>query len=339
MTLCWIVTEGMAGTENQCLGVAEALGVMPVIKRIGLRQPWKTLSPWIGFEQVTTFTGDSLAPPWPDLLIAAGRKAIAAARYIKRLSNGKTMTVFLQDPRSNVDDFNLVAVPAHDPTRGQNVIVTQAAPNRITPQRLADGRRDFEALLSPLPQPRVAVLIGGNSKAFDLTPALMQKLATSLRHIAALGAGLMITTSRRTGNENLQILTSSLNCTPESSASIPVLKQDMIKERRMFVWDGTGGNPYFGLLGWADFILVTADSVSMISEAATTGKPVYIVPLEGGGGRIGTFHKNLLDSGIIRMFDGKIEPYTYTPLNDSALIATEIRRRLETGREPSSQIA
>ena len=139
---CWIVTEGMAGTENQCLGVAEALNVKPVVKRIRLHQPWAMLSPFLGFEQSWSMSPD-VEPPWPDLVLASGRKSIAASRYIKKMSGGKTFTVQIQDPRISPKQFDLVAVPAHDPTRGPNVIVTKASPNRITQERLAAAKKAF----------------------------------------------------------------------------------------------------------------------------------------------------------------------------------------------------
>ncbi|MCB9991511.1 MAG: mitochondrial fission ELM1 family protein [Rhodospirillales bacterium] len=310
MTSCWIVTEGIAGTENQCLGVAEALGVMPEIKRIGLRQPWKSLSPYLGFECGWSFTGDALTAPWPDLLLASGRKAIAAARYIKRMSSGKTLCVQIQDPRVNPAQFDLVAVPAHDPARGENVIVTSAAPNRITAQRLADARDEFTALLSPLPAPRVAVMIGGNSKAYTMSADITRKLADDLKALSQSGYSLMVTASRRTGDVNGQIL------------------KDVLKGENIYYWDGSGDNPYFGFLAWADFILVTADSVSMLSEAASTGKPVYMIPLEGGSKRLELFHGKLTDDGVIRRFDGTLTAYDYTKLDDAGLIAAEIRKRL-----------
>ena len=124
---CWIVTEGLAGTENQCIGVAEALDIPVEIKRIRLNNPWKTFSPYLGFEGNFTFS-PALLPPWPDLLLTSGRKSIAAARFIKRQSSGRTVTVHLQDPRISAHHFDLVAVPAHDSLRAENVIVTAAAP-------------------------------------------------------------------------------------------------------------------------------------------------------------------------------------------------------------------
>ncbi len=310
MTSCWVVTEGMAGTENQCLGVAEAMGLMPIVKRIGLRQPWKAISPFIGCEQAWSFTGDKLQAPWPDLVIASGRKAIAATRYIRKQSGGKSFIVQIQDPRVRASEFDLVAVPAHDRLRGENVIVTAATPNRITTQRLADGRQDFASALRAVPNPRVAVLIGGTSKAYTITPENMEKLATQLKELDRLGYGLMVTASRRTGAENLQTLKNALQST------------------KAYLWDGRGDNPYFGLLGWADYIVVTADSASMISEAASTGKPVYVIPLEGGSAKFDRLHGTLLEKHIIRPFTGQLQPYIYEPLQDAALIAAKIREKM-----------
>lgn len=309
---CWIVTEGMAGTENQCIGVAESLGLEPVIKRVGLRQPWKSLSPWLGFENAGTFA-PALTAPWPDILIAAGRKSIAASRYIKRMSGGKTLTVQLQDPRISPRHFDLVAVPEHDPTRGDNVIVTKGAPNRISEARLARARSDFAPLFAMMPAPRVAVLLGGNSKAHTMSTSGMCKLGEQL---SSLNASLMITASRRTGEAEKQAFLEALHA---SESSYP----------RWF-WDGSGENPYMGMLAWADTILVTADSVSMISDAATAGKPVYMIPLDGGSRRFDSFHRNMIQYGALRPFEGALEHWNYPPLRDSDAIAAAIRTALES---------
>lgn len=307
MTSCWIVTEqGLTGTENQCLGVAEALGIVPVVKRIGLRQPWALLSPWLGFESATSFTGDSLAGPYPDLLIAAGRKAIAAARYIKKASGGRTFTVFLQDPHSDPRAFDLVAVPAHDKLRGDNVIVTAATPNRITPDRLAEAKDKWASQFSALPAPRVAVLIGGHSKTHRMTPEITKKLAEQLK---VLKASLMITASRRTGAENEALL-----------------KEALEKRPHTYFYDGQGENPYFGMLAFADYILVTSDSASMLSDAATTGKPVYMIELDGGSAKFDKLHDSLLNKNYIRPFDGQLDSWSYAPLDDANRIAQAIRR-------------
>ena len=126
---CWVLTEGIAGTENQCLGLAEALGVTPVIKRVKLRFPWKQLSPWLdwGHKYALAKDSDPIAPPWPDLLISSGRKSVGIARYVRKASGGKTFVVQIQDPRVGPKPFDLVVLPQHDLTRGENVMVTRAA--------------------------------------------------------------------------------------------------------------------------------------------------------------------------------------------------------------------
>lgn len=313
MTSCWIVVEnGLTGTENQCCGVADSLGLSSDIKRIELREPWKTLTPWMPWGLDHAFAGTPLLPPWPNLVLAGGRKAIAAARYIKKKSPD-TFTVFLQNPRINPCHFDLVAAPAHDGLRGRNVVTTQGSPNMVSPALLAMAGSKFAPLLSHLPVPRIAVLIGGNSRTHKMTPAAIEKLGGQLKRLEESGWGLMITTSRRTPPECRSALEKLL---PASDS--------------IYFWDGSGDNPYHGFLAWADYILVTADSASMLSEAATTGKPVYMVTLPGKSARFDRLHDNLIQSGIIRKFEGKLESYDYTPLHDAAMVAEEIRKRMRT---------
>lgn len=304
MATCWVITEGIAGTENQCVGVAEALAVPHEIKRITLKQPWKTLSPYIGFETHNTFQ-PLIQPPYPDLLITSGRKAIAASRFIKKQSQRKTKTLHIQDPRIPSKYFDLVAVPNHDPMRGENVIVTQASPNRITRTQINNAKAAFPSL-GKLPSPRIAVLIGGNSKAYHMNEEITQKLAHDLSHI---DASLMVTCSRRTGKQNEMILKKSLD------------------NDHNYFWNGEGNNPYLAFLGWADFIIVTADSASMISESCTTGKPTYMIPLDGGSKRINRLHHNLTTQGKLKIFDGTLEHYDYEPLNDAQFVANALKTR------------
>ncbi len=307
----WILTEGIAGTENQCLGVAEALGVNPDIKRVGLRFPWNILPPQVLKTVSFSFIPD-LKPPWPDLLIAAGRKSVPASLYIKKQSKGKTFTVQLQNPRIHPGCFDLVAVPHHDSPRGENVIVTCGAPNRITSEKLKEEGGLFVKTLGALPGPKVAVMIGGKSKAYKPDKTWAKNLVTSLESLRRdYGCSLMMTASRRSGEDVRAVLkayfTTNTNC---------------------FMWDGEGRNPYFAFLAWADFILVTGDSVSMLSDACTTGKPVYRLAVPGRGSkRLENFHKHLENRNACLPFEGILENRTYTPLNDSSKVARKICER------------
>ncbi len=313
---CWIVTEGLAGTENQCIGVAEALGIKPVIKRIKLKFPWRQLSPWLccGHKHALASDSDSIASPYPDILIAGGRKSIGIALHIKKASGCKTFLVQLQDPRINHRHFDLVIVPQHDHVRGSNVLVTTGALHRVTPEKLNAEKQKFKTRLNHLPSPRVAVLIGGSSKAHRMTTKNAALLSRQLLELKEkYGAGLMVTTSRRTGEENIRIL-----------------KETLDTDENVFFWDGTGDNPYFAFLGLADHIIVTEDSVSMTSEALSTGKPVAVATLEGGARRLNLFHRMLQEQGYTKPFTGSLETWLYTPPNNMLNITAEIKRRIKT---------
>lgn len=308
-TVWTLVENGLIGTEKQCIGVAEALGVTPVLKRFTLKKPWKYLSPYISLGIMYGYQGDALTPPFPDVVIASGRKAVAPAHWIKKQSP-KTIIVCLQDPRWNHNKFDLIATPYHDPASGDNVIKTYGAANSITPARLTAAAQKWAPTFAHLGSPRVAVLIGGNSRAHKMTPQITKTLAEQLKALAGQGAGLMITASRRTGPENQKILQDTLNGTSA------------------YLWDGTGDNPYEGFLALADYILVTEDSVSMTSEAATTGKPVYTIPLEGGKTRLNAFHAKLQSDGIIRPFTGTLEQWSPPKIDDASKIADAIKSLL-----------
>lgn len=312
--VCWVVTEGIAGTENQCIGVAEALGIAPVVKRVKLRFPWKQLSPWLRLchDKALAAGSDAIAPPWPDIALVSGRKAVGVGLDIKRASGGKTLLVQIQDPKLPARLFDLVVAPQHDDIRGDNVLVTTAGLHRVTAEKLAAARQDWACKLAALPEPRVAVMIGGNSRAHRMTAAAAEKLADGLQKLAAEGAGLMITASRRTGDANAALL------------------REKITGKNVFFWDGQGENPYFGFLALADYIIVTEDSVSMVSEAISTGKPVYIASLEGGARRLDNFHRLLREQGYTRPFDGALQPWSYDPPQDTKKVAAWIAQHIKT---------
>ncbi len=322
--VCWIVSDGKAGMEVQCRGLAEALGFDPVVKRITVRWPWRWLPPLLISDPLVRIdpAADSLDPPWPDLLIASGRQTVALSIAMRRQSGGRTFTVQVQNPAVDPTNFDVVVAPRHDRLSGPNVVVTTGGLNLVTESRLATAVAQFGAGYAHLPHPRVAVLIGGNSKVHSLTAAATQRLASQLADLARReGAGLMVTPSRRTGESNVAILRQTL---AGLSAEI---------------WDGTGENPYYAFLAMADSIIVTSDSVNMVSEAATTGKPVFTVDLDGGSAKFRRFHETMRTEGITRPFAGTLAQWTYSPLNDTQRAADEIRRHLAARQEDQTVAA
>ena len=313
---CWCLTDGRPGMENQAVGLAEAMGLTPVVKRVILKTPWRIASPHITAFKQFAFSkkGDPVDPPWPDILIATGRPSILPSLYVKGQSGGRTFMVQLQDPVSLRWRFDRIVVPAHDGLSGENVIVMDGALHRITPQKLAGEALRWAEAFTAIPQPRIAVLLGGANSRYRFGEAEAQALAGQLKALAGQGYGLLITGSRRTGESNLAIFREALaGCAA-------------------FISDGGGDNPYFGMLAHADAFIVTCDSVNMITEACSTGKPVHVVPLPAQGRRVSErdkfarFQRGLEESGRIRFFKGEIETWAYEPLREMERIASLIQQ-------------
>ena len=311
--IVWTLTNGHAGFESQVLGLAEAVGGTVVAKRVRPRMPWTHVPPGIALPPLSAVdaTSDKLVPPWPDLLISCGRRTVGLALKIKSESAGHTFAVHIQDPLVDPGRFDLVAAPAHDGLEGANVVTTTGAVHRVTSEKPAAAAEQFRPLLEVLPRPLIAVLVGGSNRRYRMTAATTANLCGRLKLMCEKhSAGLAVTISRRT----------SAPCTAmlrEKMADLPAL-----------VWDGQGDNPYLGFLALADAFVVTEDSVSMISEVASTGKPVYVAALEGGGGRFRRFHLNFRTAGITRPLDGSLDDWSYTPPDDTEKVAAEVRRRM-----------
>jgi uncharacterized protein len=304
---CWIVTEGLIGLQNQAIGLAQALGLPYILKQV--KKPkglWQLLSP-----RVLDF-----GPPWPDLLITCGRQSVSVSVGIRRASENKTFTVHIQDPLIDPKNFDLVIVPAHDKLRGANVFVTQGAIHHVSEEKLMSAADHFHPLLASLPRPLISVLVGGKNRYQDFSSSSAHDFANKLLNAAtSTGGGFAISTSRRTGAQNEEILRQVLVRVPS------------------YIWDGQGENPYFGLLALADVIIVTSDSISMVSEAASTGKPVYIYDLPNGGKRHKQFCESLIQGGFARPFSGTVEIWKNTPLDETRKAANFIYERFVEGNK------
>jgi mitochondrial fission protein ELM1 len=298
--------------ESQCVGLAEAVGLRCEKRR--LKRPSAPLShlpPRFWPRPLKSAEDGMLSPPWPDVVISSGRGSVAAALAVRKASGGKIFSVHIQTPYVPSSRFDLVVIPRHDSLRGENILVTRTALHGVTKAKLAEAADVFRTSLAHLPRPLTAVLVGGSNKAQDCTPHVIHRMADQLIDaVHASGGSLAVTPSRRTGKENAKIL-------KERLAEVP-----------LFFWEGTGDNPYVGLLALADAIVVTSDSVSMVSEACSTGKPVHIFSFGNEQEKLRQFHQGLMDAGVTRSFASRIETWHYDPPNDTERIANVVRERL-----------
>lgn len=310
----WVLTDGKTGDLTQCLGVAEALPATVEERVVAPGAPFVWAMPYgpIDPREAETRPGSPIAPPYPDIVIASGRRTVPYLRRLRSLTQGKTLTVFLKDPRTGAKAADLIWVPRHDKLRGDNVLVTDTAPHRHSPAELAKAGAAPVESIDQLKRPRIAVLIGGNSRHHTFSDANQKELVAALGAIAEAGShGLMITSSRRTPGSlvhSLETLTSGTGC---------------------LFWTPQTSPPLTQMLAKADQIIVTADSTNMIGEAAATGKPIHVFHPEGGHPKIDGFLGNLRRLDMIHPFPGPMITTTYEPLDSTQQIASAIRRALD----------
>jgi uncharacterized protein len=303
-----ILCTDLAGLRAQALGLAEAAGLQPDMQSLSFRPPWDKISPGLWPRARWAVNGAAFAEPVPQVVMGAGG---AGARVAAALRRPGVKAVAIQHPRMALSKFDLVMAARHDGISGDNVVVTRTALHRVTPARLAAEAAAWAAFFAPFARPLVAVLLGGSNGRYRFEAAQARELA---EHFAAMmqrdRVGVVVTPSRRTDPDVIKIFRAAL------------------AQPGAWIWDGTGENPYFGMLACADAIIATADSVSMVSEAVATSAPVLLVRLPGKSARIGAFMDALVADGRVRDFAGRLQLWDTGPLDDTAMAAAELRGRL-----------
>ena len=312
----WLLIDNRAGNINQLLGIAEHLKLPFEEKKIEYSKlvilpNFLKRSSLIGIKQTSK---NNLTPPYPDLVIGAGRRVFPVARFIKKASKGKTKIVQLMNPGpSGFQEADLIAIPTHDDYNGysNNVIRTLGAPHRVTKEKLKQEREKWKGIFENYPSPRVSVIIGGSTKKEPFTSKMAQNL---VQNIFQLNPGsVFITTSRRTPPNVIEILKKSFSR----------------KTTYFYQYGDKKDNPYFGLLSWADQIVVTGDSISMCSECCASGVPVYIyAPEKMTAKKHQRFHRELYRLGYATAL-GSGQTAFGGRLNAAEDIAQKIKSLLE----------
>jgi hypothetical protein len=317
-----VVTDGAAGNERQALALAAAMRLTPAILRLDLRAPWSWFAPRLTVAARLGLPGAiraRLAPPWPALVIGCGRDAALLTRMLRAASGGKTFSVQILDPRVDPANFDLVIAPRHDALTGNNVVQSLGALNPVDDAWLAWGFVQFSTL-QQLPQPRTALLIGGPRRGLDMNDAWFDTLIARVNALAARdGGSLMVSTSRRT---------------PEAWRAA---SRARLRAACVHFWNGPddGENPYQGYLAAADRVVVTPDSVNMLSEACATGKPVFSLLPAAARGRLLALHAELRGQGWLHELDADVDFSTLLqlpPLRELAVIAGKVWHVIESTR-------
>ncbi|KAL2481691.1 Mitochondrial fission protein ELM1 [Abeliophyllum distichum] len=364
-----VIGNGFAGAENQCIGLVRALGLshkytlyrvtrprggingrfhwLPVFVHKRLEQVVK----WIrGFSRIqgkkvvpiqdgekdvleadarhiAKVARETFQRDGPTLVVASGRDTIPISSSIKHLAPERVFVIQIQHPRSRLHRFDLVITPRHDyypltPEAQRQVpwfLRRWVTPRKPPEKHVADSvalrsaASSWHDELSSLPKPLLVVSIGGPTSRCSYGADFAKQLAASLHNVLPTCGSLRISFSRRTPKTVSDILVSELANHP-----------------KVYIWNGEGPNPHMGHLAWADAFVITADSVSMLSEACSTGKPVYVFGAELCTWKFADFLKSLQDRGAVRPFTGRenITESWHSPLNDTKEAADEVIKKL-----------
>jgi mitochondrial fission protein ELM1 len=300
----WCLLGKKAGDNTQVRALADELGFGYEEKHI-LAQPWELLvhlGPRGSLAGIDRHASSALEPPWPDLVITAGRRNEPVAQWIRDRSGGRTRLVHIGRPWAPLRDWDLiVTTPQYFLPQQDNILHNSLPLHRVAVEEMEAAGAALEPGLEELPRPWIAVLVGGDSGRFVMTPGKGERLGSLALGLAAVSGGsLLVTDSPRT---------------PADAGD--ALQGQLAGPHFCYRWSSGGENPYRGLLALADAFVVTGESMSMLGEAADTGKPLYIFDMGDGDAHWWMLPHN----------------YRYKPLSHHVAMALGPRRmRRDVGR-------
>jgi len=307
----WCLLGKKAGDNTQVRALADELPFVCHEKHIVAR-PWELLlhlGTGIGLAGIDRSASSALEPPWPDIVISAGRRNEPVARWIRRRSGGHTRLVHIGRPWAPLDAWDLVVTtPQYFLPERANVLHNTLPLHRVAAREREVAGAQLLPRLAQLPRPWIAVLAGGDSGRFVMTPEKAARLGALAQALAAASGGsLLVTDSART-----------------PAAAGDALQSQLLGPHLCYRWHSGGDNPYLGLLALADAFVVTGESMSMLGEAAGTGRPLYIFDVGDGAARWWLLPHN----------------YRYKPLSHRLAMAIGPRRmRRDVGRIQSALVA
>ncbi|KAG8059060.1 hypothetical protein GUJ93_ZPchr0002g23658 [Zizania palustris] len=285
-------------------------------------------------KKIVAVARDTFDKEGPTLIVACGWDTISYSSSIRHVASDNVFVIQIQHPRHHLDRFDLVVTPRHDyyaltaggqqevsrlfrrwitpqEPPGRNVVLTVGALHKADSAALRLAAIAWHDELAPLPKPLLIVNIGGPTRNCKYGVDLARQLITSLYNVLDSCGSVRVSFSSRT---------------PRKVSDI-ILKE-FAGHPKIYIWNGEDSNPHMGHLAWADAFVVTADSISMLSEACSTGKPVYVIGIEHCKWKFSAFHKTLRERGLVRPFTGLEDvsnSWSYPPLNDTIEVATRVR--------------
>ena len=304
-----LLTEGLHGMISQVEGLAKALDLEYFHERVELNSPWNLIPPSLTPKKKFIFKNQINYDY--DVIISCGRKSVIPSIVLKKNSNKKVVNIHIQNPKISVENFDIVVAPDHDSLAGPNVLISKGAIHYLT---LDEINKAKDYLVEKLEKQKdvVTLILGGPTKYYNYDNESLIKIFSKINKTIL--------------QKNMQLIVIPSNRTPQKT--IQFAKEYFNKNR--LILDKVDKQAYLSSLALAKYIIVTCDSSSMISEAALTGKPVYVAmfPAIRSDKRFQKF-RNLLESmNIIRILEENLDTWSYEKLDETNRIAKQIKAKL-----------
>ena len=304
-----LLTEGLHGMISQVEGLAKALDLDYFHEKVELNSPWNLVPPSLTPKKKFIFK-NQINKEY-DVIISCGRKSVIPSIVLKKNSNKKIVNIHIQNPKVSLENFDIVVAPDHDSLEGPNVLISKGAIHYLTLNEI-EKAKDY--LVSKIEKQKevVTLILGGPTKYYNYDNESMIQIFSKI--------------NKQILEKNMQLIIIPSNRTPEK---IIQFAKEYFNKNRLII-DNVDKQAYLSSLALAKYIIVTCDSSSMISEAALTGKPVYVamIPAMRSDKRFQKF-RNLLESmNIIRKLEDSLDTWSYEKLDETNRIAKQIKEKL-----------
>ena len=304
-----LLTEGMHGMISQVEGLAKALDLEFIHEKIELNNFWKFIPP--SLTPVKKFIFKNNIVKNFDIVISCGRKSVIPSIYLKKKYKNKIMNIHIQDPKVSLDNFDFIVVPEHDGLEGRNVLKSKGAIHYLRDYELEQNKNYLKSKINK--EKLVSVIIGGPNKYYDYNEKIIDKIFQKIKdNFIDKDYQLIFIPSMRTPQK---IIEKAKNYFDENQIIVTNIDK----------------KAYLSSLKLADYIVVTCDSTSMISEAAMTGKPIYIaqMPAIKKNSRFKKFFALFKSLNIIRDLENSLDNWNYEKLNETDKISRYIKEQLK----------
>ena len=304
-----LLTEGLHGMISQVEGLAKALDLDYFHEKIELNIPWNLIPPSI--TPTKKFVFKNQINKDYDVIISCGRKSIIPSIFLKKNSNKKIVNIHIQNPKVSLKHFDFVIAPDHDSIHGPNVIISKGAIHYLTINEI-DEAKDYLENKIEKEKDVLTLILGGPTKYYKYSNENIIQIFSKI--------------NKQILEKSLQLIVIPSNRTPKK---IIQFAKEYFGKNQLIV-DTVDKQAYLSSLALAKYIIVTCDSSSMISEAALTGKPIYVamIPTIRSDKRFKKFRNLLEDMNIIRKFEDELDTWNYEKLDETNRIAKQIKAKL-----------